>query len=308
MSTQTFTESQILTRYLLPPSSLPTIIPYKTFLTLLPSNLNSSISTDQALASAVHKLYNDLHFQRTITLDIVSSNIERECARSGTLIAKLAQALQRELVVFGHARGVKRKRDDHDEGISPTERSQRTEGMEEEDEDEEEEIEDSENDQNSSHASSPSSQPSKPTEPNLTDLQPWPRPNQQSTPPPSPPSHNPLHSPRTALIDHVLHGPFGSTLPPTAQRYHNTASLMQSMSTAISDLGTEIKSIDAESESMLKQMEESVGALSDLRYGKFARVSGGAEEEGGLEDSVVVALRDVTGRINGKIGRRGGRV
>ena len=78
------------------------------------------------------------------------------------------------------------------------------------------------------------------------------------------------------------------------------------MSTAITDLESEITSIDSESDAILKQMEETVGSLSDLRYGKFARLSGGSGEEDGLEGSVVVALRDVTVKINGKMKRRKG--
>ena len=302
MSAQTFTESQILTRYLLPPSSLPTIIPYNTFLSLLPPGLSSSISSDPALSSAVRKLYNDLHFQRTITLDIISSNIERECARSSTLKAKLAQSLQRELVASGHARGVKRKRQNEGEKANGAE-SARVRVEDKEELEEEEEIEDSEDERKSSNSSLPHS------EPDSTDRHSQPPttiPRQRSNTPPSHHSHNPLLSPRTALIDHALLGPFGSTLPSTVQRYHSTTSLLQSMSTAITDLESEITSIDSDSDAILEQMEETVGSLSDLRYGKFARLSGGGGEQDGLEASVVVALKDVTAKINGKMKRRKG--
>ena len=302
MSAQTFTESQILTRYLLPPSSLPTIIPYNTFLSLLPPSLSNSISTDPAFSSAVRKLYNDLHFQRTITLDIVSSNIERECARSGALKAKLAQSLQRELVASGHAPGVKRKRQDEDKKAKRAVSAPVSVEANAESE-EEEEIEDSEDERNSSKNSSPHFEPAstdRHLQPSTTN------PNQSSTSPPPHRSHNPLLSPRTTLIDHALLGQFGSTLPSTAQRYHSPTSLLQSMSTAISDLESEITSIETESDAVLKQMEETVGSLSDLRYGKFARVSGGGGEEDGLEGSVVVALRDVTEKINGKMRRQKG--
>ena len=298
MSAQTFTESQILTRYLLPPSSLPTIIPYNTFLSFLPPSLSNSISTDPPLSSAVRKLYNDLHFQRTITLDIVSSNVERECRRSGALKAKLAQSLQRELVASGYVRGVKRKRQHEDKEAKSAEsapvRAESNDELEEE-----QEIEDSEDERNPSDTSSPHSTDRDREPPTTTSRQ------RSNTPPPHH-SHNPLLSPRTALIDHALLGPFGSTLPSTVQRYHSTTSLLQSMSTAITDLESEITSIDSDSDAILEQMEETVGSLSDLRYGKFARLSGGGGEQDGLEASVVVALKDVTAKINGKMKRRKG--
>ena len=230
---QHHTESSLLSRYLLTPSSLPTIFPYASFLALHKS------SSNPATASALKKLYQDLHYQRKIDIDTVRLNIDRECARGGILKAKLRRKLTTE---FGDRSGRKRKRNDDEDGdVSDV-------GVK---------IEDGE--------------------------------------------YDALNDPRERAMDEEFFGANGAVLPKTDRRYHTTASLLEVMQTSIDDLEREIRNLDEESERVLGEMQETVGGLSDLRYGKFARVSGGEQgEESAVEAEVVDALRELTHVANQK--------
>ncbi|APA16323.1 hypothetical protein SS1G_14342 [Sclerotinia sclerotiorum 1980 UF-70] len=67
------TESTILTNFLLPPASLPTIISLQSFTSLFPRSQQSS--------PAIRTLYRDLQHQRAQLVDKVTANIEQEVRR-----------------------------------------------------------------------------------------------------------------------------------------------------------------------------------------------------------------------------------
>lgn len=100
-------ESQILTSYLLHPSTLSIILPYSTFLTLLPSH-TSRRHPD------LRRLYHDLQFQRDITIDDVRRRIENECHRSVGLAGRLSRQIRKE-EDRKVEKGRKRRHDDDDD-------------------------------------------------------------------------------------------------------------------------------------------------------------------------------------------------
>ncbi|KAJ9639695.1 hypothetical protein H2204_003766 [Knufia peltigerae] len=120
-------------------------------------------------------------------------------------------------------------------------------------------------------------------------------------------------------LDTRLHGPHGSTIPSTtARQHHGATSLLDAMKTASSDLQDEISSLEAQIAAVQAQCQESLGNLSDLRYGRFSqtRVSGqqsgvdGRNDDGtsihsqqqqqqqqGIEKEVVDALAEFRARL-----------
>lgn len=88
-------------------------------------------------------------------------------------------------------------------------------------------------------------------------------------------------------MDMQFFGPAGSLS--TRDRRHTMDSLLHDMEQACQQLATETQHAEAEAEEVLRHMKETVGALSGLRYGKFARASG--MEGGCVEDEVVKALK-----------------
>ena len=107
-------------------------------------------------------------------------------------------------------------------------------------------------------------------------------------------SYDALNDSRENAIDAKFFGANGSVLPSRSRRYHTTESLLEAMQNSIDTLGKEIEDLDGRSEAVLGEMQETVGALSDLRYGKFARVSGVGGEETIVEEEVVDALKELT--------------
>lgn len=91
-----------------------------------------------------------------------------------------------------------------------------------------------------------------------------------------------------AAIDVQLLGPIG--MLPKHDHYHDTRSLLVEMQVACEALEREGEIFQQEADSTLATMQETVGSLSDLRYGKFAKVAG-SEAEGELEKSVVRSLK-----------------
>jgi hypothetical protein len=76
------------------------------------------------------------------------------------------------------------------------------------------------------------------------------------------------------------------------------------MQRASHDLESEITSLDAQIATIHAECEETVGNLSDLRYGRFAqnRASGGqsADDSGtGVERDVIDALGELRARLQG---------
>ncbi|KAJ9608827.1 hypothetical protein H2200_006598 [Cladophialophora chaetospira] len=111
MPPQPPSESQILQSYLLHPSPLPTILPYNTFLSLLPKS-SSSLQTTHAVE--LRRLYRDLQFQRDVTIDDVRRRIESECTRSVGLTARLSRQVRREEAVRNTNKKRKRRGGDNE--------------------------------------------------------------------------------------------------------------------------------------------------------------------------------------------------
>jgi centromere-localized protein 2 len=89
-------------------------------------------------------------------------------------------------------------------------------------------------------------------------------------------------------IDTQLFGALG--MLPKHDRYHDTDSLLAEMETACEALEREGEASQQEADVVLAAMQETVGNLSDLRYGKFAKMAG-SEAGDGLEKSVVESLK-----------------
>lgn len=68
---------------------------------------------------------------------------------------------------------------------------------------------------------------------------------------------------------------------------HSLHSILPRLETAIEDLEDEIARLDAESEELLKEMKNTVGGLSDLRYGRLANP--------GIREQVLEGLERVEG-------------
>ena len=89
-------------------------------------------------------------------------------------------------------------------------------------------------------------------------------------------------------IDNQLFGPLG--MLPKHDPYHDAESLLAEMETACEALEGECEISRQEADASLAAMQETVGNLSDLRYGRFATTAG-LEPGGGLENSVVESLK-----------------
>lgn len=92
---------------------------------------------------------------------------------------------------------------------------------------------------------------------------------------------------REMEIDMQLFGPTGSL--PRRGRRHTMDSLLRDMEDTCQQLETETQQAEAEAEEVLRHMKDTVGALSDLRYGKFAKAP--SVEDEGMEGEVVKALK-----------------
>jgi centromere-localized protein 2 len=61
---------------------------------------------------------------------------------------------------------------------------------------------------------------------------------------------------------------------------HNERSIVREMEVACTDLEGEVSAIDQETAEILEELNTTVGDLSDLRYGKFAKTTGSTDEFG----------------------------
>ncbi|KAK5944165.1 hypothetical protein PMZ80_003446 [Knufia obscura] len=240
----TITESTILQSYLLHPSPLPTILPYSAFLTQVPTSYR-----DPEYASSLKRLYRDLQFRRAITVEQVRDNIERECGpRAATLRAKLARQIaidegDREADAEEEASRRKRRR------IATN--AERLDGEEAEDAQiKEEELSDGIDEFTDSRYLA---------------------------------AHQTLYDHQSSLhpAAHVL--PLASGLDhirsSSASAFHTKESLLSAIENATESLEREIEGLEAECANTREQISETVGGLSDLRYGKRHRES--EDEEGG---------------------------
>ena len=88
-------------------------------------------------------------------------------------------------------------------------------------------------------------------------------------------------------MDIQLFGSNGSL--PQRTKGHTMPSMLGEMDKACHELKAEATNAAAEAQTILNHVQEIVGGLSDLRYGKFARVPGVGNE--GLEKEVIMRLR-----------------
>ena len=102
------------------------------------------------------------------------------------------------------------------------------------------------------------------------------------------PAEDGAYADAEVAIDTELFGPLGMLAK--HDPYHDADSLLAEMEIACDALEQEGEASQQDADAMLAIMQETVGNLSDLRYGKFARISG-SEAGGGLEKSVVESLK-----------------
>lgn len=99
---------------------------------------------------------------------------------------------------------------------------------------------------------------------------------------------------REVEMDMQLFGPAGSLS--RRDRWHTMDSLLREMEHGCQQLEAEAHYAEVEAEEILRHMKETVGALSDLRYGKFAKSP--SMEVGGMEGEVVKALKGLEEACN----------
>ncbi|KAL2423504.1 hypothetical protein ABEF95_009857 [Exophiala dermatitidis] len=286
------TESDILYSYLLQPSSLSTIIPYSKFQSLIPHK--SPIITSSSGPDLIKRLYRDLEFQRSITIDHVRRRIDEECRRSVGLVSRLRRQVRREQPyslptttttstkqVQSSQRSGKRKRSSSDTNHPPPPGLPTTAPL---------------GDADSAHVDSDADTDTD------TDIE--------------------ITNDKDFLVDIHFDGPRGQSLPLQYQNSgsnHTTDTLMQAMETAKTQLESELAELEIKLDSCRRVCEERVGALSDLRYGRFrssnintvdamdnddnhhgtGTTGQGAAAAATLEIKVVDALAEFTARLQG---------
>ena len=90
------------------------------------------------------------------------------------------------------------------------------------------------------------------------------------------------------LVDDTLYGATGYI--PNRQKLHSKASLLKEMEEMLHYLGVDALVARREADKVLAQLRETVGGLSDLRYGTFGRPGSGAD---GVEEEVVKSLKQL---------------
>ena len=89
-------EHAILTDYLIPPASFPTILSLAQFTLLFPASVRFN--------PQVKHLYRDLQFLRKVGVDLIRQNIDRECQQGQRMKKELLRALRMD-VINGHEYG-----------------------------------------------------------------------------------------------------------------------------------------------------------------------------------------------------------
>ncbi len=102
-----------------------------------------------------------------------------------------------------------------------------------------------------------------------------------------------LNGDKDIQVDEVLYGQTGSV--PKKKGGHTKESLFNEMEETIRYLEVDGVVAKREADKLLGQVRETVGNLSDLRYGKFARVSGA---DNGVEEEVVKGLKGLEDAVN----------
>jgi hypothetical protein len=329
MSQQPVDEVTILTRFLIPPSSLNSIISFDQFHSLIPSAARSN----EELQPHLRRLYMDLRLQRSVDLDDVRANIERECARSATIKAQLEHDVAQEMnagindddtgddgvidLRFGRARldsvelqpSRKRKRalgsiENGDSGPSASS-TENSEAEEESDNERRTRRKEPGGENDTEIPESPGANTSSPVsarDPRSRSVA-----HISSEPPTERKPPHSLSARATKLdtrLDLAFHGPRGlalsrtdSHLPQSAGlRYHTPSSLLDAMSEASRTLEDEIAELERRTAEVLGGMQETVGALSDLRYGRLS----GRESD---SDRTMVEIEDALKGLRGAVDR-----
>lgn len=244
-------EHDILTTYLLPPSSLQTVLPYTAFLQHI---VPPSLRKNPDLAPALRSVYRDFVFQRTATLDRVREAIERE---AGVGSAGLRARLVRR-IAFDEGREERRKRrqrrrpasTDREEVVMDTATESSASDLES----------GSESDSDKEYARQKRSERILlATERAMADDPSSVHPAAHVLPRPS--------SERQGLEQQLQQK--------YKRRFHTKTSLLEAMRRAEKELEKENGELEAEVQRVLGDIKEIVGGLSDLRYG---RLNDGVEE------------------------------
>lgn len=96
-------------------------------------------------------------------------------------------------------------------------------------------------------------------------------------------------------IDIHVFGPSGSLS--AISQMHDKGSLLREMEKVCRDLESQIQNSQSAAEHHLEELRETIGGLSDLRYGKFSKVPG---SDHNLAEEVVTALKNLDGACEQK--------
>ena len=107
-------------------------------------------------------------------------------------------------------------------------------------------------------------------------------------------SRDEMNGDKDVQVDEVLYGQTGSV--PKRKKVYTKESLLREMEETIRYLDVDVLVARTEADKLLGQMRETVGHLSGMRYGKFARTSGA---ENVIEAEVVKGLKGLEDVING---------
>ena len=89
-----------------------------------------------------------------------------------------------------------------------------------------------------------------------------------------------------------MFGP-GSNLP--TAKPHTLRSIVPELESACEDVAMEIEEIEADIQSLLQNMQDSVGTLSDLKYGKLGRTSNASDA---VRTETIERLKELQGVCN----------
>lgn len=249
----TITESSILNSYLLHPSTLPTILPYSAFLNLIPTSYRNNPDYGVSL----QHLYRDLQFQRGITVEQVRDNIEREC---GSRAAGLRARLARQIAIEEGDRQAEAEEES-------ARRKRRRVAIVDRDEADVEEVEDADV-----------------KEEELSDSV------DEFNDPLRLAAHQTLYDHPSSLHPAAHALPVLSDLDRdgsgSASVFHTKASLLTAMENASVSLKREIEDLEAECARAKAGISETIGGLSDLRYGRRQTDGEGVEHDHQFADAL----------------------
>lgn len=267
------TESSILQSYLLPPTPLPTVLPYTSFLKVVPAKYTS----DPSYSRVLKRLYRDLQLQRDLDIETVRANIERECSKGSTLQATLARLIANEndhAVRKGRTSTKKRKRSAYDidgehENVDVDASDLGSDSAIGMHVDEDEDVLGVDTDDELQHESAVEFAFAK---------------------------HALNAHPSTDLM------PVPTSAQSASRKLHTSSSLLEAMQNANDSLLRENEGLEEMCKRQLVELEDIVGGLSDLRYGTFSGKSSDGEDKVGELAEAIGGLREM---LSTKIRGRG---